>query len=57
MQSVSVFIYSDVSRTQWVCRVIHIFFGSPLDNCAKFHHCRICATDFREGDLYAPPHP
>ena len=18
-------------------------------NCAKFHHCRICGTDFREG--------
>ena len=23
-------------------------------NCAKFHHCRICATDFREGGLFAP---
>ena len=23
-------------------------------NCAKSHHCRICATDFREGVLYAP---
>ena len=24
-------------------------------NCAKFHHCRICVTDFREGGLVAPP--
>ena len=39
---------ADVSRTQGVCHVIHIFFGSPL---GKFRHCRICATDFR------PPPP
>ena len=26
-------------------------------NCAKFHQCRICATDFREGGLFAPTHP
>ena len=24
-------------------------------NCAKFHHCRICVTDFRRGGLFAPP--
>ena len=24
-------------------------------NCAKFHHRRICVTDFREGGLFAPP--
>ena len=24
-------------------------------NCAKFHHCRICVTDFREGGLFALP--
>ena len=24
-------------------------------NCAKFHHCRICVTDFREVALFAPP--
>ena len=23
-------------------------------NCAKFHRCRICVTDFREGGLFAP---
>ena len=23
-------------------------------NCAKFYHCRICVTDFREGGLFAP---
>ena len=30
-----------------VCQVIHIYFKSSLckDNCAKFHHCRICVTD------------
>ena len=28
-------------------------------NCAKFHHCRICVIDFRDGGLFAPPplHP
>ena len=28
-------------------------------NFAKFHHCRICVADFREGGLFAhtPPHP
>ena len=27
-------------------------------NCAKFHHCRICVTSFREGGLFGPPpHP
>ena len=61
MQSVSVFLdiakladfpwkSTDVSRTQGVCHVIHIF----LDilwlryNCANFHHCRIYMTYFRE---------
>ena len=30
--------------------MIHILFRSSLgkDNCAKFYHCRICVTDFRE---------
>ena len=28
-------------------------------NCAKFHHCRICVTDFREGTFlpHLRPHP
>ena len=27
-------------------------------NCAKFHHCSICVTDFREvGAFLPPPHP
>ena len=26
-------------------------------NCAKFHHCRICVTDFREGGPFCPPSP
>ena len=43
MQSISVFLdianfadfrwkKADVSRTYWVCHVIHIFFGSSLGN-------------------------
>ena len=27
------------------------------NKCAKFHHCRICVTDFREGGLFAPLPP
>ena len=23
-------------------------------NCVKFHHCRICVTDFKEGGLFGP---
>ena len=41
----------DVSKTQGVCHVIFLFFGSSLD---KFHFM-IRVTDFREGDLFAPP--
>ena len=27
-------------------------------NCPRFHHCRICATDFSEGGLFGPSiHP
>ena len=27
-------------------------------NYAKFHHCRICVADFREGEgAFWPPHP
>ena len=26
-------------------------------NCAKFHHCRICVADFKEGAKKAHPHP
>ena len=49
MQSISVFFdiakfpdfqlkYADVSRTQMVCHVIHIFFGSSL---AKVQLCQV----------------
>ena len=34
---------ADHTRTQGVC------------HCAKFHQCRICVTDFREGDNFASP--
>ena len=46
---------TDVSRTQAVCYVIDIFCGSY--NCAKFHHCRICVTDVREGWPFCPTTP
>ena len=38
-------------------RMIHIFFELSLKyNCAKFYHCEIWVTDFREGgDFLAPP--
>ena len=28
-------------------------------NCVKFHHCRICVTDFQDGGSFCPlfPHP
>ena len=26
-------------------------------NCAKWHYCRICVTDFREGRHFGPHHP
>ena len=53
---------ADVSGTQGVCHVnyIFIYFVGLLElryNCAKFHHCRICVTDFREVGLFAPPFP
>ena len=50
---------ADVSRTQGVCQVIHIFLYLLWGryNCAKFHHCRICVTDFREGVPFCPPPP
>ena len=70
MQSISVFLeiakfadfqwrYPDVSRTQEMCHMIHIFFGFSLEvkcNSAKFHYCRIYVTDFREGAFLAT-HP
>ena len=39
---------ADVSRTQEVCHVIHIFLDilQVRYNCVKFHYCRICKTDF-----------
>ena len=51
---------ANVSRTQGVCHVIHIAFGTSLlrYNYATFHHCRIFVTDFREGAAFLPtPHP
>ena len=49
---------ADVSRTQKVCHLIHIFFGYSLGkiNCATFHHCSICVTNIRErGPFCTPP--
>ena len=51
---------ADVSRKQGVCHVIYIFFVF-LDllkvnyNLVKFQHCRICVTEFREGDIREHP--
>ena len=44
---------ADVSRTQGVHHVF-IYFLDLVQvryNCAKFDHCRICVTDFKEGGL------
>ena len=43
---------ADVSRTQGLYHVIHLFFGSSLD---KFHLCRKCVIDFRERGHFNPP--
>ena len=50
---------ADVSRTQGVCHLIHIFFGSSLGkyNCSKFNHWRICVTDFKEAAFLASSYP
>ena len=68
MQSVFVFLgiakfadfrkkNADVSRTQVVFHVIDIFLELlwVRYNCAKCHHCRICKTYFKEGQLFGPP--
>ena len=68
MQSTSVFVNitkvadfhwknADDSRVQGVRYVIYIFLDllSVKYNCAKFHHCRICVTDFRKGVFLARP--
>ena len=42
------------------CVTSFIYFLDLLQvryNCAKFHHCRISVTDFRERGLFAPPPP
>ena len=51
----------DISRTEGVCHVTHTFFGCFFKaRCkyTKFHHCRICMTDFRERvPSPSPPRP
>ena len=69
MLSISVFLHvakfadfllknADVGRIQEMCYFIHIFFGSSSVryNCAKFRHCWISVTDFRERGPFGP-HP
>ena len=48
---------ANVTRNQEVCHVIYAFLKSSLRmyNCAKFHQCRICMTDFREGEPFCRP--
>ena len=70
MQSVSVFL--DIAKFvdfRWKmlmsseikgCITWFIYFLDLLwvrYNCAKFHHCRICVIDFREGGTFLPLHP
>ena len=42
-----------VNRTQGMCHVTYIFW--TFFNCAKFHDCRICVTDFRKGRPFCRP--
>ena len=39
------------------CVTLFMYFLDLLQvryNCVKFHQCRICVTDFREGGLFWP---
>ena len=49
------------AKLKAVSRDLHVF-GFPLgklklvpSKSTKFHHCRICVTEFRDGSLFAPP--
>ena len=69
----SIFVSLDIAKfvdLQWkkcwcqqnsnVCVTWFIYFFDLLRvryNCAKFHYCRICVKDFREGDFFAPHLP
>ena len=50
---------ADVSRNQgastWLINLLDLLWVRY--NCAKFHHCRICVTDFREWAFPPPSHP
>ena len=66
MQSISAFLditkvakyrlkNADVERTQGLCHVIYMLFGSFLRKVC-YYHCRICVTDFRDAwGLFASP--
>ena len=43
---------ADVSGT-WFIYFLDLF--QVGYNCAKFHHCRICVTDLREGGFLPTP--
>ena len=36
------------------CSIYSLHLLQVRYNCANFHYCRICVTDFREGGLSAP---
>ena len=66
MKSISVFVdiakfadfrwkNSDLSRTRAVSRGSYVFW--VFFRLAKFHHCTICITAFREGASLHPPPP
>ena len=66
MQSISAFLditkvakyrlkNADVERTQGLCHVIYMLFGSFLRKVC-YYYCRICVTDFRDAwGLFASP--
>ena len=57
MQSLSVFLdiaKFDDFRQKMLMSAEASGVSRDLYNCVKFHHCRICVTDFKEGFLFAP---
>ena len=54
-------IYKDSRKVKINRNYVFIYFLDLLwvrYNCAKFHHCTICATNFREqGPFWPLPHP
>ena len=45
------------SELKRVSRDLYISWVFFKYSCAKFHHCRICVTDIRDGAFLPPPLP